>query len=120
MVNIVDIKHRLSATRARLRFARAGGEERRRELLSLLDTVERKFADMQRANQALRVAEAAARDEARQLQDLLQDILRLAESHQANRPALPQAKLEELSQRLNEIAASAARSPCETSPEPDR
>lgn len=108
MVDVIDMKHRVAAAKARL--ADAGKQDRDQKLLSLLEALERKYLRMERENRALRMAEAAARVETRQLRKLLRDMLSLAESERAIAPGLAQDDLEHLIERLDEIAAAAARS----------
>jgi sugar-specific transcriptional regulator TrmB len=108
MVDVIDMKHRVAAAKARL--ADAGKQDRDQKLLSLLEALERKYLRMERENRALRMAESAARVETRQLRKLLRDMLSLAESERAIAPGLAQDDLEHLIERLDEIAAAAARS----------
>jgi septation ring formation regulator EzrA len=110
MVDIIDMKHRVAAAKARFRASSTGEEDRGRKLLHLLEALERKFSRLREENQALREAEANARDETRQLRNLLQDVLNLAEANTSNRPGLPQDQLEQLIASLNQIAASRAAS----------
>ena len=105
------MKHRVAAIKSRLAAMDSGGEDRDQRLLHLLEAVERKFSSLQQENQVLRLAEAAARDEVRQLRSLLQDVLNVAESEPAIDPGLPRQDLENLIARLNHIAATAAPAP---------
>jgi hypothetical protein len=109
MVDVIDMKHRVAAAKARLTTADAGNQDRDQRLLSLLEAVEKTYRRMQRENRALRMAEAAARVETQQLRKLLRDVLSLAESERAIAPGLAQDDLERLIERLDEIAAAAAR-----------
>lgn len=120
MVDVIEMKDRVAAIKARLMPAGAGDQDRNQRLLILLEAVERKYVRMQRENLALRLAEATARAEMRQLRKLLRDVLSLAESEHAIAPGLAQDDLEDLIARLDEIAAAAARTPEGTAPGTDR
>ncbi len=120
MVDVIEMKHRVAAIKARLMPVGAGQQNRNQKLLSLLEAVELNYVRMQRENIALRLAESAARSEVRQLRKLLREVLSLAESERAVTPGLAPDDLDDLIARLDEIAAAAARTPEGTAPGTDR
>lgn len=117
MVDIIDMKQRVAATKAKLKAANAEGEKRGERLLRLLDAVEQIVARNEQDIRALRQQQAAAAEEIQQLRNLLQVMLTLAESSKASRPSLPHGELESLIERLNEIVAAAAPSAGESARE---
>ncbi len=120
MADIVDMKQRVAATEAKLKAANAEGEKRSRRLLQLLDAVEQNFSLNQREIRALRQERAAAAEEILELRNLLQEMLTLAETSKASRPSLPHGELENLIERLSQMAAAANSNPDAAAGEADQ
>ena len=119
MADIIEMKRRGAATHPKSKGAKSKGakskganpqrQRRNRQLLDLLQAVERRISRDRREIAALRAEQAAAARDAEQLRTLLQVMLTLAEQGTDREPGLSHDELERLVRRLCHLAASANR-----------
>jgi len=109
MADIIEMTRRGAATQPKSKAESAPRGRRSRQLLDLLEAVERRISRDRREIAALRAKHAAAAREAEQLRTLLQGMLTLAEQGTEREPGLSHDEFERLVRRLCHLATSANR-----------